>query len=159
MPDPTPPLSSHAVGHCIYRLELQIAAAPSLDISEDIPGSGPPQEVWKGSVLDVILETANHAKDIVELKSIDGGRKRYVQHCLKAFQLAEPVGAILTECATVRNAMYPDGESREKALARLKDRPERMVKACRAAIAELQPALRLLEEGDSVGQKLAGNAK
>lgn len=152
-------MAEYLVSHMIGWLEKQIEAIPSLTISDDIPGSGAPQDIWQETILDRLNETMNRARDIQELKSLEGGRRRYCTHVEAARIHLEPVKDILAEAVTLQSARYADGEQRQKALARLKDRPAKIVAACKAAIAELQAALRLLEEGDRKSEQAAARAR
>lgn len=146
-------MADYAVQHLIDWLGQQIEAAPLLTVADAIPGTGSSPEIWQATILDRIAETVNRSKNIHELKAIEGGQRRYGKHCMAALAVLEPVKTIFQEADMIRGARYDSGEARDKALARLQDRPKKVEQACKTAVAELKLALALLEQGDAKSEQ------
>ena len=131
----------YAVEFIIARLKKQIELAPSFAM-DDEPGGSLPE------MLARLQEGINLASRIDVIRAVEGGPRRYKRGLEGAKAKLEPLVQTWQEIDSVVSASYADGEQRKKAMERVKEHPRVIVTACRAAIADLEAALAVIEEGE-----------
>ena len=100
-------------------------------------------------MLTRLQEGINLSNRIDVIKAVEGGVRRYKRALENAKGKLEPLTATWQEIDSIVSASYADGEQRKKAMERIKEHPRIIVTACRAAIADLEAALKVIEEGES----------
>lgn len=136
---------AYAVEFVIQKLTEQAEMAKTLEMNKK-PGGG------YDSLLEKLKGQVNLSAEIPVLKVVNGGARKYAQHCGDAIEKLEPLRAVWLEVMAVRAMTYESGEQREKAIARLKGKAEQIESACKAAIADCKKALDLLEQGERAQQ-------
>lgn len=133
----------------IERLQEQIKLAPSLRENETDGGR-------VRQMLERLVEGINLAQHIDLLKGVESGPRRYRTAFAAAKAHVEKLLPIFEQVGAVQAASYSDGEQRQKAMSRHKDKPKEIEALCNAAIAELQKANAVLAEGEAREAKLTG---
>jgi hypothetical protein len=132
----------------IERLEEQIRLAPRMTENTAAGGS-------VDAMLERLTEQMNMAHVVPSLKAVEAGSRRYVACIRKAKEHVLKLRPIFERSKVVLLATYTDGAQREKALGQMKDVPGQITAICKAASAELDAALKVLEEGEGRLTKLA----
>ncbi len=125
----------------IERLTEQELLAPKM-IANPTPG---------GSVAEMVercVEQMNHGHHVPRLKAVEAGASRYAAAFGRAKGHIEKMAPLLDQAAVIHSGTYRDGQQKEQALARLKDVPAKIVACCKAAVAELDAARKVLREGE-----------
>lgn len=139
----------HAPEFLIDRLEEQIKLAPQL-IQNDVPGGSVAEMVEK------LREGSNLAHHVPSLRAVEAGARRYAKCLTAATTHVQKLGPLFDSVAAVHSATYRDELQKKQAMDRFKDTPKQIIDACKAAIAELNGALKVLDEGDAKEARLAG---
>jgi len=132
----------YAVESLIEHLKEQIRIAPELRQNDEPGGT-------QHDMLARLQEGVNFAGEVDCLKAVEGGVRRYRKALEATIARLEPLTPVWADIEAVVNARYGDGEQRQKATNRIKDRAAIIKSACEGAIAELQSALKVIEEGEA----------
>lgn len=139
----------YACEQMIECLEEQIRLAPRM-IENAAAGGG------VEAMLTRLTEQMNMAHEVKGLKAVEAGSRRYAACIRKAKEHVLKLRPIFERSGAVLGAAYADGAQKEKSLGQMKDVPGQIVNICKAAIGELDAALKVLEEGEGRLTKLAG---
>lgn len=125
-------------------LKRNIELAPSLQQNEEDGGSVSGQY----GLIEKAKEQMAMAGNLKLLRPVEGGARRYTGHMQTVLTHLERLEPIYAEVASVKGANYSDGEQRQKAMGRLKEHSAKIVAECKGAIAALEAAMGVVNEGE-----------
>jgi hypothetical protein len=148
-------MAQYAAEFLIARLREQIELAPKM---EENPAPGGNFVPWDAgdmvqTVVDRVKEGMAQSRHISALKPVEAGARRYCAAFEEALVHVENLANIFTQLRAVQGASYGDGEQRQKAMSRHKDKPKEIIAACTGAILALEKAMAVLDEGETKQSK------
>jgi hypothetical protein len=149
-------MAQYAAEFLIERLTEQIELAPKLEENPAPGGNFVPRDAGDmvQTVVDRVKEGMAQARHIPALRAVEAGHRRYCAAFEEALPHVNHLATLFGQLRNTKGANYADGEQRQKAMSRFKEKPKEIIASCEAAITALKKAIAVLDEGESRNAKV-----